>query len=134
MTFDDLLSDSVFKEFDENFYSVEGSHRATGKRTTDSMVSEIRSVVTGDPGCENQAIIAICESRGNLSEVGVAVYSTERNICLIQQVIQKNDKTFSKTRPLVFRHSNLLQNHELVFPVSTFKGKYFRQILFLTSL
>ncbi len=87
MTFDDLLSDSVFNELDDNFYLNEGSQRATGKRTTESMASEIRSIVTGEPGCDNQAIIAVCESRGNLSEVGVAVYTTDRNTCHIQQVI-----------------------------------------------
>jgi hypothetical protein len=97
MTFDSLAGEHSFHELDENLYSVEATQHATGKRTAESMVSDIRSIVTGEPGSDNQAIIALCESRGNLSEVGVAVYNTDRNVCLIQQVIFEVHCAFAVT-------------------------------------
>lgn len=90
MTADNMEFDEIsFNEFDGKLSIPEDSNRATGKRTAASMsiTSDVRSVATGTTGGDNQAIIAICESRGNLSEVGIAVFITERNVCLVQQVV-----------------------------------------------
>lgn len=62
------------------------SNRATGKRNSESLASDVRSVVTGQQSSENTAVIAICESRGSLSEVGVAIYLTDTSVCHLQQV------------------------------------------------
>ena len=85
MTVDDsFFTESIdFTEFDD-------SNRATGKRNTESLASDVRSIVTGDMESENSAVFAICESRGSLSEIGIAIYQTDRNVCLLQQVIHSH--------------------------------------------
>ena len=54
--------------------------------------SELKSIVsgTGDGngnGGESASIVAICEGRGTLSEIGFSIFDTQSNVCHIIQVI-----------------------------------------------
>lgn len=56
--------------------------------------SELKSIVSGGGGggigegngSESAAIVAICEGRGALSEIGFSIFDTQSNVCHIIQV------------------------------------------------
>lgn len=54
--------------------------------------SELKSIVSGNgdgngSGGESASIVAICEGRGTLSEIGFSIFDTQSNVCHIIQVI-----------------------------------------------
>ena len=53
--------------------------------------SELKSIVSGagdgeGNGSESASIVAICEGRGALSEIGFSIFDTQSNVCHIIQV------------------------------------------------
>ena len=80
-----LIDDSVF-EFDASDVAIGKTRPTETIRTWND--SDLKSIVsgTGDGGTESVSIVAICEGRGALSEIGFAVFDTQSSLCHIIQV------------------------------------------------
>ena len=80
-----LIDDSVF-EFDVSDVAIGKTRPSDTIRTWND--SELKSIVsgTGENSSESASIVAICEGRGALSEIGFAVYDVQSSLCHIIQV------------------------------------------------
>jgi hypothetical protein len=81
-----------FSFIDEDF-DIDDSEFAIGRpRPSDSIrtlnESEIKSIVTGTgESDENRSIVALCEGRGPISEIGLAVFDINTSNCHLLQVL-----------------------------------------------
>jgi hypothetical protein len=87
-----LIDDSVF-EFDASDVAIGKTRPSETIRSWNE--SELKSVLsgTGDGSSEIASIVAICEGRGTLSEIGFAVYDTQSSLCHIIQVGTSKSKS-----------------------------------------
>ena len=77
--------------------------------------SELKSIVSGGGGggigegngSESAAIVAICEGRGALSEIGFSIFDTQSNVCHIIQVRIINSDISAILCSLVLRYFEL---------------------------
>lgn len=65
--------------------------------------SELKSIVSGGGGgicegngSESASIVAICEGRGALSEIGFSIFDTQSNLCHIIQVRTRKGEFYIK--------------------------------------
>lgn len=81
-----LIDDSAF-EFDASDVAIGRTRPSETIRTWND--SDLKSIVsgTGESGSEiSSSIVAICEGRGALSEIGFALFDTQSSLCHIIQV------------------------------------------------
>lgn len=83
---------SFIDEFDFSDIAIGRTRPSETIRTWNE--SELKSIVSGTGngernGHEAACIVAICEGRGTLSEIGFGVFDVQSNVCHIIQVIKK---------------------------------------------
>lgn len=90
--FDDCMEECSFL-IDDSIFELGVSDVAIGKTRPSETIrtwndSELKSIVsgTGDGGTESTSIVSICEGRGALSEIGLAIFDTQGSLCHIIQV------------------------------------------------
>lgn len=83
---------SFIDEFDFSDVAIGRTRPSETIRTWND--SELKSIVSGTGngegnGCEAACIVAICEGRGAISEIGFGVFDVQSNLSHIIQVIKE---------------------------------------------
>ena len=92
------MDDFTFS-IDESAFEFDASDVAIGRTRPSETIrtwneSELKSIATGtgNGDSESASIVAICEGRGILSEIGFAVFDTQSSQCHIIQVINRKER------------------------------------------
>lgn len=92
-----LIDDSEIIPSDVPVVGIEIGHKRFSESVRIWNDSELKSIFSGTGEVQENSsasIVSICEGRGSLSEIGLAIFDTQGSLCHIIQVFLKSERNF----------------------------------------